>query len=142
MIIKNSSHVSNDSATSSSSSQPPTTNIPNTPKNNMNPENETVPIEAKETQNHSESRHIQYHITDQFRFLYRRFHQLLAHLATGAPKFQTTTSSLRAFFTFQAVQDWLSHLVLAGGTTFIADDKFNDRIADFLQQNWTMSPWF
>ncbi|KAK6348469.1 hypothetical protein TWF718_006262 [Orbilia javanica] len=60
----------------------------------------------------------------------------------GTPGFLKATSSLQAFLTPQAVRDWFSGLPLASGPAFVVDNQFNDRISNFLEQNWTMSPWF
>ncbi|KAK6517764.1 hypothetical protein TWF506_004944 [Arthrobotrys conoides] len=141
IVIKNISHVSNLSSVCEiipASSQPPTIRILIAPTESISPENKTLPIETPKTQNHDGPKNIQYNITNRFRFVYRQFHELLVHLVTSPSKLQAASSLL----TFQTAKDWFFRLSLTGGTTYVAVNSFNDRIFDFLQKNWTVSPRF
>ncbi|KAK6501816.1 hypothetical protein TWF481_009639 [Arthrobotrys musiformis] len=148
-MSKDAVHTSNGSVkrgNSLSNPQPqrPIDHILDSPNNSPDKEKEQTPIEATDAPGCYKYRHTQYHVTNPFRFLYRRFQRLLVRLiiGTNAATLQTAASSLQTFIRLRAVHGWFSHIAPPGDTEFITHDVLNDRISDFLQQNWTVSPWF
>ncbi|KAK6358540.1 hypothetical protein TWF730_007869 [Orbilia blumenaviensis] len=114
---------------------------------NDGPEQKTtaLPTEATEDQKYNESAAHYYHTKDRFLRVYGQFHRFrifLVHLITEATGFRRAADSLHPILGLRAVYNWFSHLISAPGMVFVANDRFNDRISNFLRRNWTESLWF